>query len=40
MLYEQEQVIQAFKMYSTLAMGKNTKKDDFRLYLANDHIRG
>lgn len=40
MLYEQEQVIQAFKLYSTLAINGKAHKDDFRLYLADDHIRG
>lgn len=40
MLYEQEQVIQAFKIYSTLAINGKAYKDDFRLYLADDYIRG
>lgn len=40
MLYEQEQVIQAFKIYSTLAINGKAYRDDFRLYLADDYIRG
>jgi len=40
MLYEQEQVIHAFKIYATLAINGKVYKDDFRLYLADDHIRG
>lgn len=40
MLYEQEQVIQAFKIYSTLAINGKGYKDDLRLYIADDAIRG
>jgi hypothetical protein len=40
MLYEQGQVLQAFKIYSTLAVNGKAYKDDFRLYLADDLIRG
>ncbi len=40
MLYEQKQVIEAFKIYSTLAINGKAHKDDFRLYLADDSIRG
>lgn len=40
MTYEQEQVIQAFKMYSTLAINGKAYKDDLRLYIADDTIRG
>ena len=40
MLYEQEQVIQAFKIYSTLAINGKAFKEDLRLYLADDSIRG
>lgn len=40
MIYEQEQVIQAFKIYASLAVSGKGSKDNFRLYLADDHIRG
>ena len=40
MIYEQEQVIQAFKIYSTLAINGKGYKDDLRLYIADDTIRG
>lgn len=40
MLYEQEQVIQGFKIYSTLAINGKGYKDDLRLYIADDTIRG
>lgn len=40
MIYEQEQVIQAFKIYASLAISGKGQKDNFRLYLADDHIRG
>ncbi|NLJ78486.1 MAG: non-ribosomal peptide synthetase module [Tissierellia bacterium] len=40
MLYEQEKVIQAFKIYSTLAIEGKGYKDDLRLYIADDSIRG
>lgn len=40
MLYEQEQIIQAFKIYSLLAIKGKANKDDIRLYLADDYIRG
>jgi hypothetical protein len=39
-IYEQEQVIQAFKIYSTLAINGKGYKDDLRLYIADDTIRG
>ncbi|MBU5424831.1 non-ribosomal peptide synthetase module [Tissierella pigra] len=40
MIYEQEQVVQAFKIYSTLAINGKANKDDLRLYIADDTIRG
>lgn len=40
MIYEQEQIIQAFKIYSTLAINGKAYKDDLRLYIADDTIRG
>ncbi len=40
MLYEQEQVVQAFRIYSTLAIDGKAYKDDIRLYLADDSIKG
>lgn len=40
MIYEQEQVMQAFKIYSTLAINGKAYKDDLRLYIADDTIRG
>ncbi|MSU02230.1 non-ribosomal peptide synthetase module [Tissierella sp. DSM 105185] len=39
-IYEQEQVVQAFKIYSTLAINGKANKDDLRLYIADDTIRG
>lgn len=40
MLYEQKQVIEAFKIYSDLAMNGKAEKEDLRLYIADDYIRG
>ncbi|NLV77717.1 MAG: non-ribosomal peptide synthetase module [Tissierellia bacterium] len=40
MLYEQEQVVQAFRIYSILAIDGKAYKDDIRLYLADDSIKG
>ncbi len=40
MLYEQDQVMQAFKIYSILAINGKGNKDDLRLYIADDSIRG
>lgn len=40
MLYEQEQVIQAFRIYSSLAINGKGYKEDLRLYLADDIIKG
>lgn len=38
--YNNEQVIQAFKMYSMLAMNTYGDKELLRLYMADDQIRG
>ena len=40
MYYEDNQVIKAFKIYSTLAAKGKIEKDEIRLYLADDSIRG
>ncbi|MEJ8552628.1 DUF6063 family protein [Tepidibacter sp. Z1-5] len=40
MIYNQEQVIQAFKIYSKLAVNGYGDTDELRLYLADDAIRG
>ena len=40
MIYEQEQIIQPFKIYSTLAIDGKVYKEDVRLYFADDSIRG
>lgn len=38
--YSNEQVIQSFKLYSTLAMKGYGEKEDLRLYMSDDVIRG
>lgn len=38
--YNNEQVVQAFKLYSTLAMNSYGDKESLRLYMADDQIRG
>lgn len=40
MLYEQEKIIESFKIYSSLAIKGKAYKDDIRLYIADDSIRG
>ena len=40
MLYEQEKIIEAFKIYSGLAINGKTYKDDIRMYIADDSVRG
>ncbi len=40
MLYRQEEILEAFKIYSTLAIDGKAYKDDIRLYIADDSIRG
>ncbi|MBF8983806.1 non-ribosomal peptide synthetase module [Lutibacter sp. B2] len=40
MNYNQEEVIQAFKIYSKLSIDGYSDKDEIRLYLADDSIRG
>lgn len=40
MLYQQEQVLQAFKIYSLLAQQGYVEKDEVRWYLADDALRG
>lgn len=39
-VYNNDQVVQAFKIYSTLAMSTYGNKEELRLYLADDQIRG
>ena len=38
--YSNEQVMQSFKLYSTLAMKGYGEKEELRLYMADDIIRG
>lgn len=40
MIYEDEQVMQAFRIYSTLSVKGYEKKDELRMYLADDAVRG
>ena len=40
MLYEQNQIMEAFKIYSNLAINGKAYKDDLRLYMADDTVRG
>lgn len=40
MLYENSQVIKAFKIYSKLAVDGIVEKDEFRIYIVDDTIRG
>lgn len=40
MYYDHEQVIKAFKIYSRLSISGHIEKDELRLYLADDVVRG
>ncbi len=40
MIYEQDQITQAFRIYSMLAINGKVHRDSVRLYLADDSIRG
>ena len=40
MLYEQEQIIQAFRLFSKLSMAGKGSEDELRLYFSDDQIRG
>lgn len=40
MLYEQQQVMGAFRLYATLAAKGHGDKEEMRLYLADDVVRG
>lgn len=40
MIYEQTKVMEAFKIYSNLAVKGSVYKEDFRLYLVDDSVRG
>ena len=40
MLYEDKQVIEAFRIFSNLAVKGQGQKDDMRLYFGDDAIRG
>ncbi|SFG15824.1 hypothetical protein SAMN05660649_00916 [Desulfotomaculum arcticum] len=40
MLYEQEQIIQAFRLFSKLSIDGKGSEDELRLYFSDDQIRG
>jgi len=40
MLYEQEQIIQAFRLFAKLSMAGKGSEDELRLYFSDDQIRG
>ncbi|MCC5911915.1 MAG: non-ribosomal peptide synthetase module [Clostridiaceae bacterium] len=40
MLYEEENIIQAFKIYTKLALNGESDKDSLRMYMADDTVRG
>lgn len=40
MIYDEQEVLRAFKMYSKLAINGLGIKDDFRLYIVDNKIRG
>ncbi|WP_347488988.1 DUF6063 family protein [Desulfoscipio sp. XC116] len=40
MLYEQEQIMQAFRLFARLSMAGKGSEDELRLYFSDDQVRG